>query len=147
MARRLPAKVCAVCGCSIEETQGARLIAARDLGISLCGASTPLAELRHPVRTQPLTDKYRGVILAITGALLWREDIMARIRQAAQNGERPWFCQRCAGTGLCTECGDPLNRAAGCDYVDDEGRILHSPVLAGPACRCANPVCHASSGS
>jgi hypothetical protein len=71
----------------------------------------------------------------VTG-LWWPWFARARAKRFVQSDRYPWLCQRCANVGLCFRCGSPYDRAPGADILDDDGTILHVPLVAGMGRRC-----------
>jgi hypothetical protein len=47
---------------------------------------------------------------------------------------------RCDGP-ICRACGSPLTVATGRDVLEDDGGIVHVPVVAAFQARCSNPDC------
>lgn len=78
---------------------------------------------------EPLAPPYQGSLL-----LVWPPDADALDRAILQwtSRERPWVCQACAGR-TCGRCGSPEKHPFGVDVVEDDGRVLHLPLLPGPA--------------
>jgi len=131
MARRKPANCCSVCGRSLEEVGGFRLVSTATYGVSVCTPKTPIGAIRHPARSIRLEGDFRDVIVAMFGDELWTNEAINRVREATQSGLRPWFCQRCAGRDLCPVCGTPMTAVPGADHMADDGSVSHMPYFYG----------------
>lgn len=141
MARRLPYDRCAVCDRTLAETGGKRLVATASHAIRICNLDTPLGSLHHPARTIRLRGDFRDVIVVLSGARLWTHDAIVNVERIVYKGTRPWFCQRCAVSSLCPACETPLTTAPMTDHLEDDGRTVHSPHVAGYVRECPNPAC------
>lgn len=143
MARRKPYSRCAVCNRTLEETGGKRLVSTHTFSVSVCNPQTPIGNLRHPARTIRLDGVFRDVIVAMFGPRLWTDESVTHIREAIQEGFRPWFCQRCAERDLCPTCGSPMTTVPGANHMEDDGRVWHQPYFMGMgnAYRCTNGSC------
>ena len=141
MARRKPAARCVVCEKTIDEIGGVRLVATHRHSIILCTPDVPLGSIRHPARTIRLTGNHRDVIFSMFGEAIWTDEVVERIVEVGMAGLRPWFCQVCADIHLCRVCGSPLTRVPTSDYLEDNGRSIHSPSVSGYAQSCPNSNC------
>lgn len=73
--------------------------------------------------------------ILVTSGLCMEDHFVIQARETVYRGERPWVCQRCANYALCQICGASLARAPGADHMEDNGRIVHTPILGfKPAC-------------
>jgi len=138
MTKRMPPN-CVMCDRPLDETGGVRLIWAGSFGVTLRTIQNKLGEHHHPSRTIRLEDNYRDVVVVLFGK--WSAEAIERARQVAQEGLRPWFCQRCAWKALCPKCGEPMRPVGGADVLGDDGKIRHAPAVSGMGTRCRNSDC------
>ena len=137
--RRPPASECAVCGRSLAEIGGARLLRTLQSGLVRRHVDAPIGRLPGPAQVFPLDGDHRDLNLMVWG-LPWTPAARERATAQVHAGTLPWFCQRCAKR-LCETCGTPLRRVPGADVLADDGDVLHDPLLPVPV-RC--PTCQPS---
>lgn len=131
------ADVCAMCGKSLSEVRGSRIVAAHFRGIDITtdpDQGYPWAE----VKKLTLAGKNDGLILVLGGAG-WEDNAVTRAVTQANDGFRPWMCQVCVGK-VCDTCGSPMTFPFGTDRLDDDGEVSHVPILP-TAPGCINPTC------
>ncbi|MFW5836428.1 MAG: hypothetical protein ACOCVM_00365 [Desulfovibrionaceae bacterium] len=144
MAKRRPVSDhCAICRLPIEEIGGKRLVCTLFEGVKIGHIDTPpvtygfLASIRRPHYFRRLSGKFDQTVVHFWGSL-WDEDRIENTLEFAQNGERPWFCQKCSGRALCGKCGSPRVWAPGAESMDDHGKVSHGSILgvATPCSKC-----------
>ena len=140
MTRRKPAEVCVVCGKTLAETGGQRLVSTYYNNFRQLRPQSEVGNLRFPCKLIRCDGNFRDVILAFLGPL-WTDQIIERVRQTIQSGVRPWFCQRCGEKNICTVCGYPMSRVPGATVLLETGKIGHEPFWAGMQMRCTNKDC------
>lgn len=141
MPRRKPHDCCVVCDRTVAETGGKRLIAASFHQLRICTPDVSLGSLHHPAQTIRLKGDFRDVILVFSGERLWTREVKANVMRIVYEGNRPWFCQRCVCNNLCPDCKAPLTTAPMTDYLEDDGRTVHSPHVMGYIRECPNSIC------
>jgi hypothetical protein len=143
MPRRRPNDRCAICELTLAETGVRRLVATPSHQLRLCSPRTALGEVHHPTRTIRLRGNLRDVIVVFAGYYQWTDTVVHRVEATVYGGARPWFCQCCGHNSLCPLCKSPLTTAPMADYLDDDGRTVHSPSFTGHRRECPNPECDA----
>jgi hypothetical protein len=68
--------------------------------------------------------------------------VVARAREQARAGLRPWACQRCAHCS-CARCGAPLATPVASTLLADDGTESYFAALPIGAPRCSDPACRA----
>ena len=129
---------CVICGKTIAEIGGRRIIAQNPRGCTV---------ENEPRRNSPKMPTYTSYSLSpltkfliVWGEDFWTEEAIERAKDAFLNGKRPWFCQIC-GERKCF-CGAPMNYTAASDVINDDGSSVHCGVyVACVGCinfRCSN---------
>lgn len=137
--RRLPARTCAVCGKSLAEVGGARLVRTLESGLVRRHVDAPIGRLPGPAQIIPLDGQHAQTLLVAWGLPSMPSALQGASAQVHE-GTTPWFCQRCA-KHLCKACGSPLRRVPAADQLSDDGDIWHCPILAVPV---SCPTCQPS---
>lgn len=135
-AKHPPAANCLICGKSLQETGGSRLIEQSVRGTALIN-SQPGKE--DTSLWMPLEDGSDNYVVVWGDGEFASDDVLQRARETYLAGQQPWFCQNC-GHRACPECRQPLLRPVSSEIIDGEGNISYCAVL-GIAPRCANPDC------
>ncbi len=128
--RRPPASTCAVCGRSLAEVGGARLVRTLQSGLVKRHVDAPIGRLPRPAQIIPLDGQHAQTLL-VAWDLPSLPAALQRASAQVHQGKTPWFCQRCSGH-TCEECGSPLRRVPGADVLADDGDLLHDPLLPVP---------------
>jgi hypothetical protein len=83
----------------------------------------------------PLEGDFRDLYLVLWGKV-WNHDATTRAVEQAQNGLIPWICQRCVGE-VCDACGATWEYVGACDFLENNGKSVHTPVfpVGKPCCR------------
>jgi len=132
----LPDDRCVICGKTIAEIGGRRIIAQNPRGCTV--ESKP----RNNSPKMPTYTSYSlspsPLYLIVWGEDFWTEAAIERAKIAFLNGNRAWYCQIC-GERKCF-CGAPMNHTAASDYIEDDGHSFHCGVHV-CATGCINPKC------
>ncbi len=134
---RFPGSRCVICGKSLEEVGGRRIIAQEARGILI--ADKPTKGGSHPVHKSVKIDSL-PLYLTIWGEKeMWCDKTIKRAVQVVSNGKKPWFCQIC-GKRDCSVCGQPINYPVASDVLYDNGGSSHCMIIpCDPGC--INPAC------
>ena len=132
-----PAHACALCGKTLEEVGGKRMVVTQFLGVSLwpeppLGGSSGLPVDFYPV------DEEETLYLIVWGEP-WSTERVDRAIETAREGKHPWFCQVCGGRA-CEICGSPLSWPQASEIIHGSGRkkrCMSMPAHVG----CVNPNC------
>ena len=121
-----PDEICAQCGNSLQLPGERRIVAGR-VSVFLMHASD---SRRQQCTLITLDERYQDWSLALSGrgGRGWTPIAMERAKTAIQKGKHPWVCERCTGY-TCEICGSPLILPMGSDVLEDDGAILHCPIL------------------
>ena len=138
--KRPPADTCCLCGRTIEQVDGRRMVATAAAGVVRRHANDPLRGLGNPpAQVHRIGGKFKDMVLCFWGSC-WTEQGILRALEQAGRGLTPWICQPCAGYG-CPECGAPHFYTRG-GVLHDDGKIAHAAALPiGNAKRCINENC------
>lgn len=139
--RRPPASECAICGKSLAEVGGVRLVRTLQSGLVRRHVDAPIGRLPGPAQVFPLDGDHRQTLLVVWG-LPWTAAARERAIAQIHAGTQPWFCQSCSGH-LCEACGSTLRRVPGADQLAEDGEMWHCPILPGPV---SCPTCQPSPG-
>jgi hypothetical protein len=134
---RHPANECAICGKTLEQTGGRRLLIPRvwtKKEIKAGGGEMQILKDMHEGK-RPAEIITKGYGLKKEG----HKQMEANIQANKTKGLIPWTCQRCAGR-TCRACGEPLVCPPISDILDDDGNVSHGPWF-GAYAGCINPKC------
>lgn len=135
----LPSDRCVLCGKTLEETGGRRLVANKLRGICLSNKFKGGGDADYPYQSVKLDDSEVVYLLVWGEKEKWTLEAIARAKSEYLNGRRPWFCQVC-GERTCSECGAPINLPMGSDVLSDNGCSSHVTIFPfDPGC--INPEC------
>lgn len=135
--RRSPASHCVICGKSIEEIGGRRIISQRDKGLYI--SSQPTKGGSHAVHKSVKVDPLPLYVTIWGEKAFWNDETINRAIQIVKQGECPWFCQIC-GTRACYLCGQPINYPVASEILYDSGGSSHCPIIPHDP-GCINPAC------
>lgn len=126
--RRPPAPVCAFCERPLELIGGKRIVWSSRAGIFVRGYGDAVGRIPSRSLLELLPEPHAGILI------LWppNENALDRALDQWTSRHRPWSCQLCAHR-VCGRCGHPEKIPMGSDIVDDDRRVLHVPLLPGPA--------------
>lgn len=124
----MPAPSCAFCERAVADIGGRRITWSTVAGVTVRAPRDQLSHIPSHALLAPLPLPHSGMIVA------WPPDDRALNVAVAQwiSRTRPWTCQVCA-SHVCDRCGSPTRNPWGCDVLSDDGRVLHVPLLPGPA--------------
>jgi tetratricopeptide (TPR) repeat protein len=134
---RRPAKECAICGKTLKQTGGRRLLIPgpwTEEEIKACRGEEEI--FRDILKGE------RAAEIAVKGHGLTEESLKqmeVTIQTAKAKGLTPWVCQRCKGR-TCKECGEPLVTPPFSGILNDDGIVSYVP-MNGLRRGCINPKC------
>lgn len=137
----LPDSCCVICGKTLAEVGGQRIIAQKLRGISTSNKFLGGGNPKYPHKSFKLNSSSTSPLyLVIWGEVsIWSEASIQRAIDAFHNGKRSWFCQIC-GQRVCSTCGAPINYPMGSDVLKDDGASSHCGIFPfDPGC--INPEC------
>ena len=135
----LPSDRCVLCGRTLEQVGGKRMVGSKSRGICLSTKFQGGGNADYPFQSVKL-DETAGIYLMVWGEKdKWTSEAIERAKTAYLNARRPWFCQVC-GARTCRECGAPINLPMGSDVLYDNGCSSHVTMFPfDPGC--INPAC------
>ena len=136
---RLPADECGVCGNTLDEIGGRRLLTTIRRALLIKGVQTNWCGQWRQLCAVRLDDPYSQLYVIMAGFKA-ADEVMERARSQAQAGQTPWFCQRCAGH-VCQRCGSLFKGVPGSTFLDDEGHTTYFALLPIGYPPCSNPEC------
>ncbi len=139
ITRRLPADGCAVCGQSLDDVGGRRLLTTISRALLIKGLPAGWNGRWRELRAVRLDDPYSQLFVILAGFKA-TDEVMDRIRVQAQSGQTPWFCQRCAGQ-VCERCGSLEKEHPGSLFVADDGKTTYYGLLPIGYPGCSVPGC------
>jgi len=135
----LPADSCVLCGKSLQEIGGRRLVGQQLRGVSLSDRYLGGGNKDFPYQSFQLSDEPVVYLVVWGEKSKWTPTAIQAAKHEYLSGKRPWFCQRC-GVRTCRQCGAPINYPVGSDMLDDQGCSSHAPIFPfDPGC--SNPEC------
>lgn len=137
--KRPPADTCVLCGKSLQDIGGYRIVTQKLRGIGLSETRQGGGNKDFPKQSFKLYDD-RDVYVVVWGEpAKWTEAAKKRTRDQYRAGYRPWMCSVCAER-KCRNCGAPINYPMGSDVLYDNGCSSHVPIFPfDPGC--TNPAC------
>ncbi len=139
MKNRRPADDCAVCGVTIEEVGGRRLITTLARALMVKGVPIQYGGRWDEIHAVRLVGQFHQFYLVLVG-IPWQEDIVIRAREQAQAGNTPWFCMRCGGQ-VCERCGSLTREVPGSTFLADDGKTTYYALLSIGEPGCSNLKC------
>jgi len=139
-SRSLPADKCAICGKTIDEVGGARIVAQQARGVALSDKYLGGGNPERPYRSFRLDEDSNTYVVVWGEVGFWSDANFQHAVETYRAGVRPWFCQVC-GKRTCHLCGAPINVPVGSNWIGDTGCGAHSPLL-GYDPGCSNPRCN-----
>ena len=125
---RQPAPTCVFCARPLSITGGKRITWSSAAGVVVRGYNDPVGRIPSRALLAPLPEPYAGVLI------IWpaNKEALDLAMEQWTSRHRPWACQGCARR-VCDRCGSSEKTPMGSDIVEDDGRVLHVPILPGPA--------------
>ena len=139
ITKRLPAKECGVCGKSLEEIGGRRLLGTITRALLIKGVQFDWGGSWSVTRAVRLDEPYRQLFVLMAGSIA-TDATLTRSRAQAQSGQTPWFCQRCAGQ-VCERCGALTREVPGSTFLSDDGRTTYYALMPIGFPGCSVPGC------
>jgi hypothetical protein len=137
--KRPPSKTCILCGKTIEEVGGRRMIAQKFIGVTLSDKYSGGGNPDYTHQSVKLYDDGNTYVTMWGGKDLWTADRIDSAHKEYLTGHSPWFCQIC-GRRACSKCGAPVNMPVASDVLYSNGETDHVPII--PAdLGCINPKC------
>lgn len=141
----LPDSHCVICGKTLDEVGGRRIVAQHLRGITfsnkhLGGGNPEYPHKSFIINPEQSEESQMPRYLVVWGEpSMWNEETIQRALDAVSRHKTPWFCQVC-GKRTCPECGYPGAYPAGSDVLYDNGCSAHVAIL--PVnLRCINQNC------
>ncbi len=134
----LPDSHCVICGKTIDEVGGRRIVAQKFRGISISKKPRGGGNPEYPHKSHKLSPS--PLFLVTWGEVtMWTEAAIQRAKRAFHKGRRSWFCQVC-GQRTCYKCGAPIKLPVASDVLNDDGSSPHVHIV---PCNlgCINPDC------
>ena len=130
----LPADVCAVCGRSLDDVGGRRLLTSLHGALLIQGLPTSWDGRWRELRAVRLDEPF-GQLYVVLAGFDAADKEMDRAGEQAQAEFTPWFCQWCAGQ-TCRKCGSLLGEVPGSTFLNDDGSTKYFAFLpiGEPAC-------------
>ena len=126
---------CIICGKSIEQVGGSKIISSRFLKIFISDKFSGGGDAEYPYQSAKLAD---GNYLVFKGKLsVWTKQKIDQATSFVNQGFDVWWCQsKSCANRTCRVCGSATQRAYGCDLLGGVHVAAH-PVPAG----CENTEC------
>jgi hypothetical protein len=135
-----PAERCLLCGRSVADLKGYRIVAQKTLAIYLSKKKMQGGDKDYPEKTFMFQGQSEKYIVVRGKPELWTNEVIARATAEFTAGKHPWFCQVCANR-VCSKCGSPINYPLGSDIIYDNGNIKHIAILPFKP-GCSNRTCY-----
>ena len=139
ITNRVPADGCAVCGQSLDDVGGRRLLTTISRALLIKGLPAGWAGQWLELRAVRLAGDYRPLYVIMAGFQA-TDEVIDRARAQAQAGHTPWFCMRCAGQ-VCERCGALSREVPGSTFLADDGRTTYYALLPIGEPGCSDPGC------
>lgn len=136
---RLPSETCILCGKSLKDIGGKRIVSQHSKGIALSNKHMGGGNPDHPYQSVKLHDDKDLFVVVWGNKQLWTDLVINRARDEFLKDRQPWYCQVCANY-VCNICHAPINYPMGSDILYDDGRCSHIGIF-GFNPGCSNPTC------
>ena len=139
ITKRLPANECGMCGKTLDEIGGRRLLGTITRALLIKGVQFDWGGSWSVTRAVRLDEPFRQLFVLMAGSIA-TDATLARAREQAQAGQTPWFCMRCAGQ-VCERCGALSREVPGSTFLADDGRTTYYALLPIGEPGCSDPGC------